>query len=580
VGVLVTSGGNTYIANATGTNHVPPNVSFWTAVTNTAFTLLVGTGANFSTSQVVAVGPTFGTISSISVDTIILTTLLGVAPFPGQSVTIDAITLTGAITAPTATNVVAVQGGYLKGVYVTGNPRTTIKHSYFSGWSQAIGLWYGASDSLVEGNNLIANYGYEDTAHTLNRSAIELYPNNVSGGRNRVIGNLVDGSTHNGFEIAQGEVQSMFIGNTVRNWACESGLGQTGEGMELTGQAGIPGFNSDNLLMGNTLFSNGNFACIGVSLGFLSYQPKVIGNQFVNFVGATAAYAINVGGASYPTISGNSINGCAICIFVNSTSSSQGIITGNTINNISPNIAGVGIDLASAGDGWLIDGNTAIGDPANGGTGVLISSGNQHTVTNNRLVVSGPIAATMNDGVVSNNYVLKNINNGVGAVRLVGASARNVVKDNTITNTPGYTISLEGTADYNIVTGNRFATSTSANGDVHITTSGTHNQSNPNCTNSLCGTSPTFTASGCTPGTLVGGATSGTFIVGAGATPCTFVMTMGVGTAAATTGWNCTLIDQTTPANIITQASSTSTTCTLSGTGTTSDVIRFSAIPY
>ncbi len=88
----------------------------------------------------------------------------------------------------------------------------------------------------------------------------------------------------------------------------------------------------------------------------------------------------------------------------------------------------------------------------------------------------------------------------------------------------------------------------------------------------------TFTASGCSNGTLVGGATAGTFVSGTTGA-CTVTITMG-NSATAPTGWHCAAANRTTGANLMQQTASTTTTCTISGTTVTSDVISFFAIGY
>lgn len=83
------------------------------------------------------------------------------------------------------------------------------------------------------------------------------------------------------------------------------------------------------------------------------------------------------------------------------------------------------------------------------------------------------------------------------------------------------------------------------------------------------GTSPVITGSTCGTLTKVGGAA--VFTVAGTATTCTIVVTM---PAAAPNGYFCVFIDETHPADIITQASHTGTSCTSSAaTVTAADVI-------
>ena len=451
------------------------------------FSVNVGDGVLFSAGQVIHAGPQAGTILSIAGDTITLTASLPIPPTPGQIVAIDNITLASPLaSAPAAGAVVAVTGGYLKGVYVTGAARPVVRYSTFTGWSQAIGLWYGVTDALVEGNSLINNYGYEDAAHTINRSALEVFPANNVGGNSRVIGNVIDGSTHDCIECSQGEVGTVFCGNTLRNWAAEVGLGNTGIGLELTGQNTAPGATTEIVVLGNTFHSNGACGSTGLQINGFTSRVKIEGNQFYNFnSSAGTSYAIFIASGDSPIIVANSFNSCAYGVWVNSSAVATGVISANSFWNLPTAFGSRAINLAAAGDGWLIEQNCVDADPVNGGLGIVIASGNQHRIIGNRIRAVGPIVISMNDGLVLGNVLLKNVNDGVGAIRLENASLRNVVRDNSVTNTPGFTISIEGTSDYNQVGGNQFPTSTSANGDVRITATGTHNTVDSNSQNGI-----------------------------------------------------------------------------------------------
>lgn len=82
--------------------------------------------------------------------------------------------------------------------------------------------------------------------------------------------------------------------------------------------------------------------------------------------------------------------------------------------------------------------------------------------------------------------------------------------------------------------------------------------------------------SGCTAGTQVGGGTAGTFVSGTTGA-CTVVLTFAF---TAPNGWACSASDRTTPANLISQSASSTTTCTITGTTVASDVISFMAMAY
>lgn len=89
-----------------------------------------------------------------------------------------------------------------------------------------------------------------------------------------------------------------------------------------------------------------------------------------------------------------------------------------------------------------------------------------------------------------------------------------------------------------------------------------------------------FTISGCSAGTTVGGATAGKFASGTTGA-CTIVITMNGATGmTAPNGWACNASDQTTPANLISQSASTTTTATVTGTTVSGDTISFHCMGY
>jgi len=85
-----------------------------------------------------------------------------------------------------------------------------------------------------------------------------------------------------------------------------------------------------------------------------------------------------------------------------------------------------------------------------------------------------------------------------------------------------------------------------------------------------------FTTTGCSVSSTTGSGTAGTITSGTTGA-CTVTITMNGATGmTAPNGWACAASDQTT-ANLIRQTASTTTTCTISGTTVTGDVIVFSA---
>lgn len=82
--------------------------------------------------------------------------------------------------------------------------------------------------------------------------------------------------------------------------------------------------------------------------------------------------------------------------------------------------------------------------------------------------------------------------------------------------------------------------------------------------------------SGCTAGTQTGGGTAGTYTSGTTGA-CTVVLTLAF---TAPTGWSCWASDRTTPANLISQSASSTTTATLTGTTVSGDVISYGCLGY
>ena len=62
---------------------------------------------------------------------------------------------------------------------------------------------------------------------------------------------------------------------------------------------------------------------------------------------------------------------------------------------------------------------------------------------------------------------------------------------------------------------------------------------------------------------------------------CTVVVTMNGATGmTAPNGWYCSASDRNTPANLQSTSASTTTTCTITGTTVSGDVVSFAATPY
>lgn len=111
---------------------------------------------------------------------------------------------------------------------------------------------------------------------------------------------------------------------------------------------------------------------------------------------------------------------------------------------------------------------------------------------------------------------------------------------------------------------------------IIVATKGTAS-SNWQLQSGLLASGPAFVVtSGCgTTGAVVGGQMSGTFT--AGATSCTPIITPGF---TAPDGFICDAHDVTTPTDTIRQSATSATTCTLTGTVVSSDVIALNIIAY
>lgn len=443
----------------------------------TVFSVEVGTGVLFAPGDVIRIGPQSGTIDSIATNAITLTGALATLPTIGQIVGKDNITLTGAITTPTAGQVVAVTGGYLKGFYSATSRGWILRYNIWSGWSQPIGLWYGASRALIIGNILRQNYGYEDATHVTNRSALEVYPSDSPGGENRIIGNDIDGSTHDCIECAQGETNTVFEGNTLRNWASESGLGQTGGAWTIAGQAGLTGGNIGTQALGNFILSNGSVESTGISIASYTSSLKIIGNHFSGFSGGVSSFPISVGnleGGDAPAIIGNTFRNCTRSIFVNSTTSG-GVISNNVIHGHGTSYA---IELLTTTGAWTIMGNSVTGNSeASDGIEISDGAGDRHRIIGNTINTPNGrcIFVGTDDNFVSGNYC-SNATGGNSAPITINAGSRNIIHGNyCINSTPRAGIYITGAADHNIIVANSVPNAFS-DVEIYDQSSGTHNK--------------------------------------------------------------------------------------------------------
>lgn len=353
-----------------------------------------------------------------------------------------------------ATDPKGTAGGHNKGIYVSGAGalRPRILNNTITGWSQAIGLWYGVKDALVEKNDILHNYGYEDAAHQINRSATEDY-GGVTGAnaRNRWLDNLVDGSTAGCFEIAGGGEALVIRGNVCSN-ASDIGafIGVTGEGTAHL---------KEILIEGNTVMGNADSLHPGIQVNGHAFGTVIRANIVKGFNNASNGGAISIGGAY---VFGD------VRIDANIVSESQ-----------------TGIALYGNQDGTRITNNTVTG----AATGIRVSAGGRHQiaynvvtnatgnallmdstagdgsrVTNNRFTSTnngGVMLIMRGDNLIRENSVEANTESAYGAIRLYGQNAlRNMVKENIVNVTSGYVIYVDGGADYNVIQQNQVVNGT------------------------------------------------------------------------------------------------------------------------
>lgn len=350
----------------------------------------------------------------------------------------------------TATNgATPTTGAHLVGVQlINGTYRWRVSGNYVSGWSQAIGLWYGATHCVVAGNILYANYGYADAAHTLPRSAVEDYGATVTThGYNVWSANVIDGATSECIECAQGVIGSKFVNNICLN--PNKFADNTGFGIAVLGVTGEP--TRDIMLTGNTLIGDGT-GTRRTGLRIAAQGPvKIINNDIFDCANTGDSAALTIGDEA-----------------------TRAIIQGNTFRNF----AG-GIRVLAAPALLVITGNE-FSAPGTANTMVQIDYGTAFTISNNTLDAGGAnctgiqIAATAGDGhVISGNTCTGFINtcidvrrgscqvnsnylqstNTFGVILLSGADAKynNVRWNYCDSNNAWRTIYLNGTQTSNNV---------------------------------------------------------------------------------------------------------------------------------
>ena len=328
----------------------------------------------------------------------------------------------------TATNPAGTLGWHLAGIFCNGTPNPMIANNVIRGWSQAIGLWWGVSNALVEGNQLLDNYGFADADHTIPRSAVEDYGAEVGNFNNRFVSNTVVGSTAHCFEIATGVIGSIYQGNRT---GLPGGISNYGDQFSVTGN--ISQRTRDIIIAGNTCVSNGERADSGVIINGDVDRTEIRDNTFTGFTNQYMSGTVFIGGmAGVGTVlvENNQFADGPYPIRVACVETGV-VIRANTIRNATR----VAIHISS-GSGHVIEGNDIEGNPD--ARGVTLTAGNGHQVIGNRISVGtmGVLCMTK-DNLIRDNAIVETTASYAGAIRIYGPDAiGNQCRKNVITAAP------------------------------------------------------------------------------------------------------------------------------------------------
>lgn len=352
----------------------------------------------------------------------------------------------------------AVAGAFAAGVYFQGvAARPRILNNYITGWSQAIGLWYGVHDAYVAGNRCVANYGYADAGHTTPRSCAEDYGETVVGhGNNIWIGNLFDGATMNLIECANGVIGSRFIGNTCKN-GNRFGDNTSAGGIELSG--GVGQLTYDIAFVGNYLYGDGTRT---IRMDINGYSESAILIEANHFIGCTVTGStgpIQIGSGTGITIKCNFISGCWGGVYISATSGDNIQIDGNQIVSLT---AGVSVALLG-GNHHAVCRNRIYG-----ATRAISSTvGLRHEIVGNSIYMPSGSA----EGIyLTTTYCRVELNDiyslSTGAaISAASGAAHNQIVNNTIDAASAYGIRVLSGATYNVVQNNDSTAAISIRGD-------------------------------------------------------------------------------------------------------------------
>lgn len=243
------------------------------------------------------------------------------------------------------------------------------------------------------------------------------------------------------------------------------------------------------------------------------------------------------------------------------------VVSGNVINNVGHN----GIYVLPKSTGTLMDSLVITGNLISlaGDAGIYMFNGAGGTVKN--LVI--------NDNIISNNgatTATDGLKSGItlGAPTITGVNIQgNVIEDTgPATQKYGITVLTGSTVTKALITENRFDGNTTNSYNPVGTISGF-----------VWGNlgADKFTITGCSSTTTVGSGTEGSYASGTSGACATVLTLNGNSNITAPNGWACSASDTTTALDIIQgQSASTTSSCTISGTTVSGDVIIFQARPF
>lgn len=356
--------------------------------------------------------------------------------------------------------------------------RWRVIENYITGWSQAIGAWWGVSESTFALNTLIANYGYATIAPNLTRSAIEDYGAGTDVNVHNVWAyNIIDGATSFNIECAQGVTHSEFIGNYCSGNYNAFG-DNTGGQMNIVSQEGQ--ITQDIVVRDNYFI--GSATHLGCGILTNGIRDLIEGNTFINHAMQTV---ITETGPDCRIIN-NTFCGCKNPITLDIVNTQTGTINNNVF--IESLADGQRVISINSGSNVVVEGNTFRRTTAYAGGYSQIyidaSAGDGHIIRTNRFFIINSVEAGEAVACFRGACVIEdNFYDGAYIpIILTGSSAlRNVVRHNRFISSNMYGPYIQNGADYNLVQEN-WLDSTSS---ITVSGVGTHNTIEPNFTATL-----------------------------------------------------------------------------------------------